>query len=368
MDTAMTQLPSMPLEKMIAIVRVAMYVLLLGVCGCHSRTHNFLMRGAMNMTGQMHMAGQMNTSLKTDNTASRLACISVQCGDADCGKVAIVDVDGLLVNKSISGVGSMGENPVALFREKLDFLRTDPTIRAVVLRINSPGGGVTASDIMARDLQEFKAQTQIPVIACLMDVGTGGAYLIAIQADQIVAHPTSIVGGIGVIFNVYNLEDALGQFNIASIPIKSGEHIDIASPERTMGADERKSLQKIADSFHQRFMDQVKVSRKLSGERLELFDGQIFTGTESTESGLVDKIGYLDDAISMARERALLTPNSAIVMLRRDNDRAHSQFDVTPNTPYSLLPFKMPGLERSSLPTFLYMWQPDSAFLTASDR
>lgn len=352
-------------------------VILACVVGCQVNPLTFLMRGTMKMVGDMRMAGDMkmsgdmkmqgnmNASMKTDNTASRLASVHLQ-GRSTAGRIAIVDVDGLLVNKNSSGLGSLGENPVALFREKLDALRMDNNVRGLVLRINSPGGGVTATDIMSRDLQQFRADTQIPIVACLLDVGAGGAYYLASHADVVIAHPTSIVGGIGVILNVYNLEDAMGQFNIASKPIKSGDQIDIASPEREMDKGERESLQAIANQFHQRFIKHVKSARPASAARPANFDGGILTGQSAVDAGLVDEVGYLDDAIAWARQRAELSEDCSIIMLRRDNDRAYSQFDVTPNVPYALLPFKMPGLDRSTLPTFLYLWQPDPSFLTGS--
>ena len=133
------------------------------------------MAGSMNMTGDLGMSGDLTTSMRTDNRASRLATVTIGRGATGCGKVAIVDVDGLLLNRNIGGFGSMGENPVALFREKLDALEADPGVAAIVLRINSPGGGVTACDIMTRDLRAFRERRGIPVVACLMDVGAGGA-------------------------------------------------------------------------------------------------------------------------------------------------------------------------------------------------
>lgn len=348
------------------------FLVIFGI-GCRSRP--FLMRGFVNMAGKMgvdgdmRMKGDINTSVKTDNTASRLASVVIHSGSgtsATAAKVVVIDVDGVLINKNITGMGSMGENPVALFREKLDAVRCDPTIRAVVLRINSAGGGVTATDIMSRDLEKFRQQTNLPVVACVMDVGAGGAYLLASHADAIVAHPTSIVGGIGVILNLYNLEDALGQFNIVSQPVKSGELIDTASPERKLEDDEKILLQGIADGFHKRFVDHVKRTRPDTANDKENFDGRVFSGDVAAARGLVDEVGYLDDAISVASLRAGLGSEASVVMLRRDNDRAYSQFDVTPNAPYSLLPIKIPGLDRSSLPTFLYLWQPDPSYLTSA--
>jgi protease IV len=328
------------------------------------------MDGDMTVAGQMDMSGDMSTTMKTDNTASRLRSVPVYDGhnssNATLSKIVVLDVDGLLLNKNIAGLGSMGENPVALFREKLDAIATDGSIAAIVLRINSPGGGVTASDMMTRDLLQVRLQRKIPVVACLMDVGTGGGFYLATAADAIVAHPTSIVGGIGVILNVYNLEDGLGQFGVVSIPIKAGERIDVASPERMMEQEEREMLQGIADNFHERFIERVKSSRpKLA--TTDLFDGRVITGVDAQASGLVDRIGYLDDAVVLARKMAELPDATPLVMLRRDNDRAYTLMDVTPNVPTmsSLIPLKLPGFDRSSLPTFLYMWQPEPSFVTS---
>ncbi len=355
--------------------------LLVGFSGCRNRPIQTIMRGAMSMDGdmrmsgdmsmigEMSMSGDMSTSMRADNTASRLVSVPVysSASSPESQQVVVVDVDGLLLNKNISGFGSMGENPVALFREKLDAIATDASVAAIVLRINSPGGGVTASDMMTRDLLQLKSQRQIPVVACLMDVGAGGAYYLASAADSIIAHPTSIVGGIGVILNLYYMEDAIGQFSIASIPIKAGDRIDIASPERMMEPGEREMLQAMADAFHVRFRDWVKESRSGMVSQ-EAFDGHVMIGQQAQTLNLVDQIGYLDDAVVLARQLAGLPEDAPVAMLRRDNDRAYTLLDVTPNVPTtsSIIPLKVPGLDRSTLPTFLYLWQPEPSFVTAS--
>lgn len=313
------------------------------------------------------MSGDVTTRMPPDNTASSLHGRTVQgspCGDV---RVAVIDVDGLLVDTNLRGYGSLGENPVALFREKLDAAEADPGVRAVVLRIDSPGGGVTASDIMRRDLSAFKARSGIPVVACVMDVGTGGAYYLATAADTIIAHPTSIVGGIGVILNLYNLEDSLGQFNVVAMPVKAGDKIDMASPLRTMDPEERDILERIAGEFHERFKQEVLRSRPTVTITDNDFDGRVFTAGEAFDKQLVDAIGYLDDAVTAACESAGLPTGTGVVMYRRCNDRAMTAYDVTPNVPLqnSLLPISIPGLDRSSLPRFLYLWQPDPSLVTA---
>jgi len=351
--------------------------------GCRTRPFPVAMRGNVDgnvnmngsIAGDVTMNGNVQTSFKTDNTASAYKMIVVQ-GPPTCGaRVAIVDVDGLLVQQNISGIGSMGENPVAMFREKLNAIAADPSVNAVVLRIDSPGGGVAAVDQMCHDLVRFKTTRGVPVVACLLGTGTSGAYLLSTYADQIIAQPTSIVGGIGVILNLYNMEDAMGQYNIAAIPIKSGDKIDGGSPVRAMQPAEREALQRIADHFQLRFTGQVRASRPallppVGDAAVEAwFDGRVVTGDEAATASLVDAVGYLDDAIDRAAAMASIVLPASVVMLRRDNDRAHTTLDVTPNTSSlnSLIPISVPGLERSRLPSFLYLWQLDPT-VTASLR
>ncbi|HEY7157887.1 MAG TPA: S49 family peptidase [Gemmataceae bacterium] len=277
-------------------------------------------------------------------------------------KVAVVDVDGLLLNMDMTGMYSLGENPVSVFREKLDAIAADPCVCAVVVRINSPGGGVTATDILWRELHAFRAKARRPVVACLMDLGAGGAYYLATAADRIVAHPTSITGGIGVILNRYNLNGPMGYFSLQALPIKSGKHIDLGNEIVQEPAPERKQLlQAMADEFHNRFREVVAHARLgIDAADSTLFDGRVFTANQALERHLIDRIGYLDDAIATARELAHVE-SVRVVLYHRCNDRAHSAYAITPNVPLqnALLPISVPGLDRSRLPTFLYMWQPD---------
>lgn len=273
--------------------------------------------------------------------------------------VAIVDVDGLLLNTDATGFGSWGENPVSVFRERLDAIQCDPRICAVIIRINTPGGSVTATDIMWRDLIAFKKRTCLPVIACLMDVAAGGGYYLATAADSIVAHPTTVTGGIGCILNVYNLQDMMAQFNILGTPIKAGTNIDLGSPIKELSADKRKLLQDMADEFHSRFRNIVLRGRpNVDGKLDSTFDGRVFTARQAQELHLIDQIGYLDNAVAAARSMAGVNCVNVVFYHRRD-DPALSQYSITPNTPLQkgLIPINVPGLDRSKLPCFLYLWQ-----------
>ena len=273
--------------------------------------------------------------------------------------VAIVDVDGLLLDSDATGLGSWGENPVALFRERLDAIAANPKVRAVVLRIHSPGGSVTATDIMWRDLHAFKVRTQLPVVACLMDVAAGGGYYLATGANHIVAHPTSITGAIGCILNVYNLEDLMGAIKVEGTPIKAGKNIDMGSPVKAIDDESRQVLQRMAEEYHGRFRGVVTSSRPRVDRTLEsTFDGRVFSATQALGLGLIDQIGYLDDAVKVATMMAGLG-HAEVVFFRRDGDAALSPYSTSPNVPLQdkLVHINIPGMDRTRMPSFLYLWQ-----------
>ncbi|MEM9185296.1 MAG: S49 family peptidase [Planctomycetota bacterium] len=341
------------------------------------------------MQGDITAGGTIKTVIATDNNAPPVRARALPRQPKCVPKIALIDVDGLLINRNLSGSGSMGENPVALFREKLEAAADDPNLCAVVLRINSPGGGVTASDIMRRDLEQFRQTTGKPVVACLMDLGAGGAYYLATASDTIVAHPTTLTGGYGVILNLYDLFEAMEAQSVTAETIRSGRKVDIGSPTRPMERDERAILEQIARQYHERMRATILSARP--GVRVQLtqdgaeelappgavgqggagddpyagtvFDGRVLLATEAQSRGLIDQIGYLDDAILTARGLAGL-PASKTVVFRRSNDRALTAYDITPNlpTPVVSVPLSIPGPDRSQLPVFLYLWQPEPLY------
>ncbi|MFO0876007.1 MAG: S49 family peptidase [Gemmataceae bacterium] len=279
-------------------------------------------------------------------------------------KVAVLDVDGVLTNYNNVGPFSLGENPVATFKEKLDACAADPTVRAVVLRLNTPGGGVAATDLMWHELVRFRQTTGKPVVACLLDLGTGGGYFLATGCDQIVAIPSSVVGGFGVVMNMYDANDALGQFGWADRSIRSGDKIDMGSLIRKLKPEERTLLTDMARGYHERFKQVVTQARPRMDAKSDLFDGRVMTSQQALQAGLIDAVGYLDEAIALAC-RLGKTETAQTVMYRRQGDSARTLYASTPNRPVhtTAMPASLPGLDRTKLPLFLYMWLPDPTML-----
>ena len=277
-------------------------------------------------------------------------------------RIALIDVDGLLLNQNFGSLYSVGDNPLASFRDKLEAAARDPQTVAVVLRINSPGGSVTTCDIMAEELRRFRAETHKPVVASVMDLGTSGAYFVAVESDRIVAHPTAMTGGLGVVFNHFNLQDAMAQLNVVPNPVKSGAKIDMGTVTAPLDDETRLLFQQMADAYRDHLQRRVKERRPLmTAQDLQTVkDGRVVIASQALALHMVDQLGYLHDAIAEA-ERMAGVAGAEVVLNHRSGYPAHSLYAITPS-PAPLneaIPFSYPGLDRSKLPTFLYLWQPD---------
>src|SRR5262249_55627969 len=155
-----------------------------------------------------------------------------------------------------------------------------------------PGGAVVPTDIMWRELRAFRARTGRPVVACLMDLATSGAYYLATASDLILAHPMTITGGIGVVLNLYKLQDFLSTFNVVYQGIKAGPHIDAGTMTTPLSPESQRLLQALADEFHQRFQEVVKQQRPHLDAADTTLDGRVFSARQALQCGLVDRIGY----------------------------------------------------------------------------
>ncbi len=276
-------------------------------------------------------------------------------------KIAIVEVEGTLLNARTGGILQPQENKVSLFVQQLEAIEKDSDVKAVVLRINSPGGTVTASDTMYQTLINFKKKTKKPVIASTQDICASGAYYVACGADTIVAHPTSVIGSIGVVFETFNLQGTMAKIGVTTDAIKSGPYKDMGSPFRAMRPEEREVMQNIVDEYYARFVGVVSAHHAFASDdiRKTATDGRVFSGTQAVAMGLADKTGTLDDAIALAKE-AGKAPNAKVIMYKRDYGYSGSIYASAPTEPpkANVTTLNLPGVS-DSLPTgFYYLWEP----------
>jgi protease IV len=354
-------------------------LLLIGVAGCHPFPISGRFQGEAKVDADARVVadaavrGSIEVKVPPAPDPGPMTAVVVRASHSGPGalRVGLVDVDGLLLNQNLTGLYSVGENPVASFREKLEAASADPRVRALVVRINSPGGGVTATDIMADELRRFREESGKPVVCCLMDVATAGAYYLAVGGDRVVALPTGLTGSVGALINHYNLQDAMAQLNLTADPVKSGAKLDMGSVVAPLDDETRALLQELADGFRDRFRDRIANRRPgmTADDRRAIEDGRVVSAPKALALHMVDRLGYLHEAIAEA-ERIGAAPGSEVVIFQRPGYPTHSIYSITPNAPIQgdLVPFSYPGLDRSKTPTFLYLWQPDPTIFRQAGR
>jgi protease-4 len=277
-------------------------------------------------------------------------------------KVAIIDLTGLIADAESPGLIMPGENPVARFAEALHKAETDSAVKAVILRINSPGGTVTGSDVVYREVQHFKKTTRKPVVVLMEEVAASGGYYVACAADEIIAHPTTVTGSIGVIIQTVNVADGLSRIGIRAESITSGPNKAMGSPLEPMPEQHRALLQELVDEFYSGFKEVVVSARpSLKPDDLEwVTDGRVVTGRKAAEVGLVDRVGDLRDAFAAAKSRANLQ-KARLVKYHRPIEHVGSAYSTAPNSPaapqINLVQLNLAhGL--LSQPGFYYLWDP----------
>jgi protease-4 len=280
-------------------------------------------------------------------------------------KVLLLDITGFISEKDRGGSQLAPEKPstVTHVKESLQKAEKDPDIVGVILRINSPGGTVTASDIIYHELIGFKSRRNIPLMASITGIGASGAYYLASAADSISVHPTAITGSIGVVLPRFNLAGLLAKIGVSEHAVKSGEKKDILSPFRASTPEEDQIIQTIISTLHNRFLDVVMTGRgkKLSRNELQtLADGRIYTAEQALKANLVDKICYLDETIASLKEAKGLKEIRLINYSRPGSYRGtiYSSLPGDTAAPFSLINIHADGLDMLSNTDFLYLWQP----------
>jgi protease-4 len=251
-------------------------------------------------------------------------------GDSEAkAKIAIIDVEGVLSSDHEESFFGSKESQVVAFVEKLKLVEADPDVRAVIVRIDSPGGDVTTSDILYHELLAFKARKKVPVVASFMGVAASGGYYLASAADVIVAHPTTITGSIGVISMHVSLAGLMEKIGVKVEAVKSGANKDMGSPFRAMTDDDRKLFQSLIDQFYTRFVSVVAEGRKgrlTEAQVRTLADGRVYTSAQALEAKLVDRVGYLEDVVAETKTRAKIDKAQLVMYSRRPGrlDNAYS--------------------------------------------
>lgn len=283
-------------------------------------------------------------------------------------KIAQIDLTGVIASASTSAFGSAALlDDMALMFERAE---TDPGIRAVILRINSPGGSVAASETLADMIEDFKQRTGKPVVASMAEVAASGGYYTAITADAIVAQPSTITGSVGVIVPTLNVADGLARIGIKSRSVISGPNKDIANPLQPINEAHYAILQGIVDEFYADFRARVIAARPNIENPDDVLDGSVYTGRQALELGLVDKLGGIREAFDEAKRLAGLD-SATLVKLHRGGP--------TPMTPYASVEApSIPQQESDSIgsvlgwqsrirqhgvsdPGFYYLWLPPSS-------
>ena len=220
-------------------------------------------------------------------------------------RIAVVRVEGVILDaqQTIGELKRYGENPL---------------VKAVVIRIDSPGGGVVPSQEIHDAVKRIRDKHNKLVIASMGTVAASGGYYIAAATDRIVANPGTLTGSIGVIMELANVEGLMKKIGVESVVIKSGDHKDLGSPFRAMNGEDRHILQNVMDDVHSQFIEAVAAGRSLDIKEVRaLADGRIFTGRQAKTAKLVDELGDLNDAIKLAADMGGIEGEPRVVEPRK---------------------------------------------------
>ena len=281
-------------------------------------------------------------------------------GDA---KILLMDLSGFLSDESTSSLLNITAPPARVpllvrVREELKKATDDPKVKALVIRINTPGGTVTASDVIFRELELFKREKKIPIVAVMMDVAASGGYYVALAADTIVAHPTTVTGSIGVVMLSFNAEGLMQKIGVSANTVKSAERKDMGSPFRPMTPEERAIFQSVIDDLYRQFLMKVVERRKLpEATARSLGDGRVYTAEQALAHRLVDRVAYMPDAIALARQEAGVEKARIVVYHRPRQYRATYYAEAQPLDGGVLSAGPLGALTGPG-PKFLYLWMP----------
>ncbi|MDA8376707.1 MAG: signal peptide peptidase SppA [Planctomycetia bacterium] len=278
-------------------------------------------------------------------------------------RVAIINISGMLLDGSDGLLGG-GHNPVSDLKQTLDHIAHDPRVKAVILRMNTPGGTVTASTMMYHEILAFKKRTRMPVIASMMDLCASGGYYVSCAADYQMAYPTTITGSIGVIVQLFNFHRALHYLGIQAPVFVSGPNKDTGSPFHAMTPENRKLIQGFVTQFYARFVRIVKTTHPdvNPADWPKLADGRPLTGQDAFHDHLINGLGGLEAAIKLAKKMAHIR-HANVVLYRRYSQAsgsiyARSHIPEPRGQQFNLMNLNLNGADMTTLlhPNFFYLW------------
>lgn len=279
-------------------------------------------------------------------------------------KILLLDISGTISSKEKRGAFpfAAGDSPVSRVREELTKAAEDDRVKGLIMRINSPGGTVTASDIIYREIKKFKEEKKVPVVAAMMELAASGGYYVAVAADTIVAHPTSVIGSIGVIAMKLNAQGLMEKIGIVDETFTAGDKKDLFSPLRPSTQEEREIIQTMLDAFHRRFKDLIAEGRpSLTADEIEqLADGRVFTADQAHAKKLIDDIGYLDDAIAVVKKKAGIE-EARVIMYHRPGgykNNVYSRMLRPEGETINLINLDLSWLLGETGLHFMYLWVP----------
>ena len=276
-------------------------------------------------------------------------------GDRDAPvKVAVLRLDGVILRQARGFLGG-GQDPVTTLLREIQAVTMDPEVRGILLKVNSPGGGVTASDEIYEALQRFKASApDRRIVVQVRDLAASGGYYIALSADAIVAQPTSMVGSVGVMLSAVNLHELGEKLGMQDVSITSSDNKALLAPLKPVTPEHEEILQGLVDDLYVRFRDLVLENRPFDAEFADanqLLDGRVFSGVEAHRLGLVDEVGYDAEARALVGS---LFGNEEIAFYSVSGEMGFaSLLGANTASPLSDLQARLPGQ-----PQFLYLWRP----------
>ncbi len=282
-------------------------------------------------------------------------------------KILVIPVNGAITDSPKRKALRSQPGTVRTVVSHLKKAEEDEDIKAVILKIDSPGGPVTAADMLYHELTAYKRRTGSKVVAAMMDLAASGGYYIALPADHILAHPTTVTGSVGVVFVRPAVTGLMNKIGIDVNAYTTGKNKDMGSPFRDITPEEQAIIQSLIDDLGERFLKLVAQHRNMDAAALEkVATARVFLGPQAKELGLVDEIGYLSDAVDRAKSLAGLPDNARVVIYRRteypeDNIYNTASLDYDDGgypSALSLIQVALPDLLPGWKAGFQYLWYP----------